>query len=441
MKNTNTHNNVSGGLPSSWEVLRKLLYIGLGLKRWLLVGGAGIALCAIGLAVVIKNVLALTLPNILPWHLEGIVVGTTGVGLIFLSIYGLYKSLGPLLLRYQNVNSLAQTIYTRRLRERGPKIVAIGGGTGLSKLLSGIKTYTDNITAIITVADDGGSSGRLRRELGLLPPGDFRNCLVALSEEEGLVADLFQYRFAQGDGLKGHSFGNLFIAAMTSITGSFEKALYESSRVLSVHGRILPSTTSHLSLVAQLDNGSLVRGESNITSSNGTIERIMIEPADGAAHPEAITAIDNAQLIIIGPGSLYTSLVPNLLVNGIVNAIQRSSALKMYVCNVATEKGETDGYTVFDHVKALQKQTFRGVVDYVIANNHQVPAYQGSESLPLIDNTDATENVELVAGDIIDRQIPLHHDPAKLAELIIEVYHGREVITRDEHEVSTGETK
>ena len=441
MKNTNIHNNTPSTSSSSWAVLRKLLYIGLGLKRWLLVGGAGIALCAIGLAVVIKNILALTLPNILPWHLEGLVVGATGVGLIFLSIYGLYKSLGPLLLRYQNVNSLAQTIYTRRLRERGPKIVAIGGGTGLSKLLSGIKAYTDNITAIITVADDGGSSGRLRRELGLLPPGDFRNCLVALSEEEGLVADLFQYRFAQGDGLKGHSFGNLFIAAMTRMTGSFEKALYESSRVLSVHGLILPSTTNHLRLVAQLDNGSLVRGESNITSSSGTIEQIMIEPADCEAHPEAINAIDNAQLILIGPGSLYTSLVPNLLVNGIVNALQRSSAPKMYICNVATEKGETDGYTVFDHVNALQKQTFRGVVDYVIANNHRVSAHQGPESLPLIDNTDGTQNVELITGDIIDRQIPIHHDPVKLAGLIIEVYHGRGVIAYDEHETSIGKIK
>ena len=413
------------GRTSWWAVLRDMMQVGLGLKRWLLIGACGVALCAVGMAVVLKNVFSLFLPNVLPWHLEGLTVGVLGVVMMALGVYGLYRSLGPLVLRQQGVNSLTSTIITRRTRERGPKVVAIGGGTGLSMLLRGLKTYTDNITAIITVADDGGSSGRLRRELGLIPPGDFRNCLVALSEEEGVVADLFQYRFDQGGGLKGHSFGNLFIAAMTDVTGSFEQALYESSKVLAVRGRIVPATVAHLSLVAELDDGSLVRGESRITARGGSIERVMIDPADAVAHPEAVEAIDEADLVVVGPGSLYTSLVPNLLVPEIAEAVGRTPAQKMYVCNVATERGETDGYTVADHLLALQRHTFPGLVDVVVANSSPLRMTQTSGVTHVLLPDEPPPNVSVVTADIVDHRHPTRHDVSKLAELIVDVYYGK----------------
>ena len=408
-------------------MVRDIMQVGIGLKRWLFIGACGVAICAVGMAFVLKNVFSLFVPNVLPWHLEGLTVGVLGVGMMLLGVYGLYRSLGPLVLRQQGVNSLTNTIITRRMRERGPKVVAIGGGTGLSMLLRGLKVYTDNITAIITVADDGGSSGRLRRELGLIPPGDFRNCLVALSEEEGVVADLFQYRFDQGGGLKGHSFGNLFIAAMTDVTGSFEKALYESSRVLAVRGRIVPATVAHLSLVAELDDGSLVRGESMITARGGSIERVMIEPQDAAAHPEAVEAIDEADLVVIGPGSLYTSLVPNLLVPEIAEAVGRTAAQKVYVCNVATEKGETDGYTVGDHVLALQRHTFPGLIDVVVANSSPLQSNPAS-AVPHVPPTDEpAPGVSVVTADIVDHTHPTQHDASKLADLIVDVYYGKSV--------------
>ena len=415
------------GQSSGWAMIRDMMQVGIGLKRWLLIGACGVALCAVGMAVVLKNVFSLFWPNWLPWHLEGVTVGVLGVGMMLLGVYGLYRSLGPLVLRQQGVDSLTNTIITRRIRERGPKVVAIGGGTGLSMLLKGLKAYTDNITAIITVADDGGSSGRLRRELGLIPPGDFRNCLVALSEEEGVVADLFQYRFDQGGGLKGHSFGNLFIAAMTDVTGSFEKALYESSKVLAVRGRIVPATPVNLSLVAELDDGSLVRGESRITARGGSIERVMIEPADAEAHPEAVGAIDEADLVVIGPGSLYTSLVPNLLVPEIAAAVGRTQAAKVYVCNVAVEKGETDGYTVADHVLALQRHTSPDLVDVVVANSSpiQVPPTSGVTHVPPSD--EPTPGVSVVTADIVDHAHPTRHDASKLADLIVDVYYGKSV--------------
>ena len=408
-------------------MLRDMVLVVLGLKRWLFIGACGVALCAVGMTVVVKNVFSLFLPNVLPWHLEGLTVGIAGIVMMLVGVYGLYRSLGPLVLRQQGGSSLSNTIITRRIRERGPKIVAIGGGTGLSMLLRGLKTYTDNITAIITVADDGGSSGRLRRELGLLPPGDFRNCLVALSEEEGVVADLFQYRFDQGGSLKGHSFGNLFIAAMTNVTGSFEEALYESSKVLAVRGRIVPATVAHLSLVAELDDGSKVRGESRIGAMGGSIERVTIEPADSSAHPEAVEAIDSADLVVIGPGSLYTSLLPNLLVPDIASALAGTQASKLYICNVATEQGETDAYTVADHVRALQAHTFPEVVDTVVVNSSPLSLPRGLGVTHVLPAEEAPPNVSVVASDLVDREYPTRHDASKLADLIVDVYYGKSV--------------
>ncbi len=416
---------------SGWAVFARLMRIGLGIKRWLLIGGLGIGVCAVGITFVTKNLLSLNAPNVLPWHMEGILVFAAGVGLIMLAMYGLYRSLGPLLLRYQSINQLARTVYTRRSLERGPRVVAIGGGTGLSVLLSGLKAYTDNITAIVTVADDGGSSGRLRRELGVMPPGDFRNCLVALSDDEGLVAELFQYRFDQGNGLEGHSFGNLFIAAMTGVTGSFEQALFESSKVLAVHGRIIPATWGHLDLTAILSDGTHVHGESNIAVAGGSVAEVHIEPADSQVNPEAIDAINQADLILVGPGSLYTSIMPNLLVPGITEALKASSAQTMYVCNVATEDGETGGFTMTDHVRALQRHTFPTIADWVIANgNLAEPGAQfNSQAVPPSEGD--LPDVRVVTADLIDPGHPLRHDAERLARVVIDVYHGRQPITSE----------
>ena len=422
---SNGVSNVVARRRIGWRGVLKLFYLGMGVKRWLLVGALGVSIWSIGAAFVLKNLFSLNLPNFLPWYGEGVLLAVIGVGLMLFGAYGLYRSVGPLLFFTRGIDNLAQTIYTRRSRGRGPRIVAIGGGTGLSVLLRGLKAHTDNLSAIVTVADDGGSSGRLRRELGVLPPGDFRNCLVAMSDSESLVRELFQYRFDQGDGLEGHSFGNLFIVAMTNVTGSFEQALQESSRVLAVHGQILPATVANLRLSARLTNGSVVHGESNITERGGSIERLMIEPQDADAHPLAVEAIEQAQVIVIGPGSLYTSILPNLLVSGIASAVRRSGADKVYVCNVATQKGETDGYTVRDHVHGLQGHTFPAVVDYVVANDQAKelgPRFLGQ---PVLDDGRKMENLAVVTGDLMDSDHPVRHDSVKLARLIMDVYDGK----------------
>ena len=421
---------------SGWALFLKLMRIGLGIKRWVLIAGLGFGVCAIGLAFVAKNLLSLNTPDLLPWHMEGVIIFAAGIGLILLAMYGLYNSLGPLLLRYKSINELARTIYNRRSLERGPHIVAIGGGTGLSVLLSGLKTYTDNITAIVTVADDGGSSGRLRRELGVMPPGDFRNCLVALSDDESLVAELFQYRFDQGEGLEGHSFGNLFIAAMTGVTGSFEQALLESSKVLAVHGRIIPATWSHIDLTARLSDGTHVHGESNIAVRGGSIDEVHIEPSDIQANPEAIDAIAQADLILVGPGSLYTSIMPNLLVPGVMQALEASSAQTIYLCNVATEDGETGGFTMADHVRALQRHTFPTIANSVIANeNLSEPGAQfNSRAVP--PSGGELPDVRVITADLIDPEHPLRHDAERLARVVIDVYHGRQPNENDSEAVT-----
>ncbi len=407
-------------------VIRKFLYVGLGVKRWILVGAVGVSITAVGLAFVIKNLFDLSLPDVLPWYHEGVLIGVLGVVLMLVAMYGLYRSVGPLILNRPRLQAITEALYDRRSKGRGPKIVAIGGGTGQSVLLRGLKAYTDNLTAIVTVADDGGSSGRLRRETGVLPPGDFRNCLVAMSDDESLVSDLFQYRFDQGDGLEGHSFGNLFIAAMTNVTGSFEKALQESSRVLAVRGQILPATLIGLSLSATLEDGSVVKGESKIAERGGSIERIMIDPEDAPGHLPAIEAVDEADVIVMGPGSLYTSILPNVLVGDIGRAIRRAKAPKLYVCNVATEHGETDSYSVEDHVAALQAHTFPEIADYVVVNS--LTEELGSEFLgkPVQLTDNAMNHVQVITSDLMDISYRVRHDPEKLARLIMDLYHGKQ---------------
>jgi len=304
------------------------------------------------------------------------------------------------------------------------QIAAIGGGTGLASLLRGLKKHSSNITAIITVADDGGSSGKLRRELGVLPPGDFRNCLVALADDEGLLAQLFQYRFAQ-NAVDGHSFGNLFITAMSSITGGFDKALQESCKVLAVRGRILPSTLENVTLCADLEGEEpVVEGESAIPKSGLPIERVFLRPDRVRAYPGAVRAILAADLIVIGPGSLYTSVLPNLLVKDLIKAIRASRAIKAYVCNMAIQPGETDGYDAADHLAALERHVGPGLFDYALINNRfdmTLPEHLPREEL-VASSQEKIEGYRVVAADLVDLSNPWRHDPHKLAAALMQLY-------------------
>ena len=326
---------------------------GLNVKRWLFLVFLGSVFMVLGLLIIMDvrpiymameyiRKAALILPsNILAsvFIFIGAVIFFKGWKKTTLSIMDMDSAKGNY--------SLLEKLYRRRKLNKGAKIVAIGGGTGLSMLLKGIKKYTNNITAIVTVGDDGGSSGRLREEMGILPPGDIRNCIAALADDEDLVTKLFQYRFKKGEGLGGHSFGNLFLTAMCAITGNMVKAVRESANVLNIRGVVLPTTLDDMKLAAEFDDGTFVKGESNIPEVHKRIKRLYTEPADCRALPEALEAISNADLIILGPGSLYTSVIPNLLVAGIADAIEQSHAKKIYVCNIMTQPGETDGYSVF----------------------------------------------------------------------------------------------
>lgn len=325
-----------------------------------------------------------------------------------------------------------------RARRNGPRIVAIGGGTGLPQLLRGLRHYTDHITAVVTVADDGGSSGRLRREMGLLPPGDFRNNIAALSEAEDLMTRLFQYRFPAPNGeddrnsLAGHTFGNLFIATMAAVTGSFETAIAESSRVLAVRGRVLPSTLEQIVLCAEISRQGpdgqeewlVVEGESRIPLAGGRIVRAYIQPQNARAYPATIQAILQADMIVAGPGSFYTSVLPNLLVPSICAAICATQVPRIYICNVATQPGETDGFTVSDHMRELRKHAGDAFTT-VLANNHYnmdtPPPFPNGKWVTLPDEPVETD-FRLFTGDLVDGEQPWRHDAAKLAARLMEVY-------------------
>ena len=411
---------------------------GMYVKRWLLLLLAGIALISLGLAYLLRFLYAdLSFPHIfyyltlqfLSRPVRAVILGGLGIGLTIVALIGLNRSLLRPFVSAGEEN-VAERVYQHNRRRRGPKIVALGGGTGLSTLLRGLKEVSDNITAIVSVADDGGSSGRLREATGILPPGDIRQCLVALSEAEGLTGRLFQYRFGDEYGLSGHNFGNLFIAAMTDVTGSFEQGVVESSRVLAVRGRVIPSTLQQVTLSAdvRVDNGGnghgwqRVVGESAIPAALRQIERVFLDPENVPAYPEAVKAILQADLIVAGPGSLFTSVLPNLLVPSIADAIRASSAKKIYVCNVATQPGETTDFDVDAHVKALQRHV-GDLFPFVLANDHLVPSTgenQHLEPVPLPQMRPVTYT--LLTADVIDEKRPWRHDSAKLAKVIMDIH-------------------
>ncbi|NLG49510.1 MAG: YvcK family protein [Chloroflexi bacterium] len=417
------------------------LHPGLGVKRWVLLLVAGVAALSIGLAyllVMIYRQQPLPEPlyyitlQFLPRWFRALLFATTGLGCIGAAFYKLNRSLASaatlaLPAEARQVNSPPRPHYGT-----GPHIVVLGGGHGLSTLLRGLKNHTNNLTAIVTVADDGGSSGVLRKEMGLLPPGDLRNCIAALARAEPLMTQLFQYRFGRGTGLDGHAFGNLFIAAMAEITGSFESAISEVSRVLAVQGRILPSSLENVVLCAEVRPRSdptaapvMVYGQSQIAKAGGIVERVYLQPSTARGYPEAIRAILSADMIVLGPGSLYTSLLPNLLVSDINNAVRACRGIKVFICNVATQPGETDGYDVGDHVRALCAHLSVGFCDYVLANSNtefSLPPQSGSTMVQ--PTCDGADRFRLVLENLVDKELPWRHDPEKLATALMRLYYA-----------------
>ena len=421
---------------------------GLSIKRWLLMMTIGMALISLGIAyVLVEFYREAVVPPIfyyltlqfVPRVLRALLVGGLGISLLVIGFFQFNASL----IRSMRADDkpVVDKLWQQRIASRGPRIVAIGGGHGMAALLKGIKHKTANITAIVTVADDGGSSGRLRRDFGLLPPGDFRMCISALADDESLVSQLFQYRFgktANGEnGLTGHSFGNLFIAAMKELTGSFERAILESSKVVAGTGRIVPSTLSDVTLCAEFkparelvgaDGQPLVaplhtRGESSIRDIGLPIERVWLEPNQIAAFPEATRAILNADLVVMGPGSLFTSVMPNLLVDGIADALRETPAKCVYVCNVATERGETDGFTVDEHVAALERHIGTHMVDYVIVNNRVDTGFDPPQGVTIVQPIShlQTSTVQVVLADVVDDETPWRHNPSKLANAVMKL--------------------
>ncbi len=404
------------------EALALFLLPGTGMRRWILLGALGGLVFALGVGYLVRFFSSVAIPNFLPGAGEAIfflVVATISIAAASGKLLTMVSSARVASLPEE---SLRDSMVRIRERARAPQFVAIGGGTGLATLLRGLKDQT-RLTGIVTVADDGGSSGRLRDELGLLPPGDIRNCIVALADAEPLMKDLFQYRFPEGTGLAGHSFGNLFIAAMSGVTGSFEDAVSESSRVLNVHGKIVPSTLDNVRLAADMSTGKRVRGETNITLTNAAIEHLYLEPDSPVLYEGAAEAVTSSQMIIIGPGSLYTSIIPNLLVPGLTEAIAASESTVAYVCNVASQPGETDNYTVADHVNSIMTHCPDLKIDYVIANS-DMSDLRASHSTSHIELGDMSDlNVELAQSDLLAEDIRTHHDSNKLADAVMAVYH------------------
>ncbi len=408
--------------------MKNWLTIGIGVKRWIVALVIGSALFGVGFVGILAWLLALNsqslamiLESLVPLWVVWLIFVVIGIVVGTISVINLIRVfLSP----FSELDSdLAVELLNHRKKEVGPKIVAIGGGTGLSNLLRGLVRYTSNITAIVTVGDDGGSSGRLRRDYGMLPPGDFRNNIAALSRDETLMTQLLQYRFGgAGEGLSGHAFGNLLITALVGLTGSFEDALLATKRVLSIRGQVLPSTLTPITLTADVQVDSKLKkviGESAISDENGIIRKIEIEPANVRAYPAAIRAILAADLVILGPGSLFTSIIPNLLIQDISRAIESTVGKVVYVCNVSSQAGETDNYSVSDHVSRLSEYISTTEIDIVIANNRMIDLPEESQSQPV--RLDHVQGITVKEADLIDEEKPWRHDCHKLATILLSI--------------------
>jgi len=416
--------------------LRGWLIPGLGVKRWIITILIGTTLIGVGLGVLILDIyrnapatwwlpiLSAVSLRMLPRLLRVLIFGGIGFGILFYGIWELNRALmKPFLRPGENI---IDALRQHRIRDRGPKIVAVGGGHGLATLLRGLKTFTFNLTAIVTVADDGGSSGMLRKQMGVLPPGDIRNCLAALSDDEALMGQLFQYRFTESGGFQGHTFGNLFISTLAEITGSFEQAVAESGKILAVHGQVLPATLNDVQLQADIrlpnsSNEVRILGESIIPESSGKIKRVWLEPNNPPAFPKAISSILNADVIVVGPGSLFTSILPNLLVPDLTAAIRASRALKIFVVNIATQPGETDDMDCSDHIRIIEEHSGQDLFNVILCNRNY------EEKLPekicwVRLNSEIEQKYNVYSSDIIDHLNPARHDSQKLAQIILELF-------------------
>jgi uncharacterized cofD-like protein len=409
--------------------LPRWLYPGMHLKRWLLLLFLGITVLGLGAAIFLVDFYRRLPDDSFIFFLTGAgldrpvraaLVALAGILVTGIGVWGLMRSIvSPFVARG---DSVMEVLYTKRYLARGPRIVAIGGGTGLSTLLRGLKGYSANITAIVAVADDGGSSGRLRQQLGIVPPGDIRNCIAALADAEPLMTQLMQYRFPPGSGLDDHAFGNLFIAAMTAVTGDFEEAVRESNRVLAVRGQVLPATSVPLNLGAVLASGRRLTGQVAISHAEEPIDHVTIEPSDVRASPEALERILEADLVVIGPGSLFSSVLPNLLISDIRDAVAAANGLRVYVCNVATQPGETGSFSAAQHLEALFGHVGEGLIDFALLNgNHDGRRPQGWLGEPVrVDERKLEElNVGIIEEDLVDETNAHRHDSAKLAAALM----------------------
>lgn len=413
----------------------KWFYPGMGVKRWLFLAASGLMLFTVGIVLYVRFRWAywveahLVRPfndwsgNMVPFWAFHILFMVAGLVLMVVGIQRWFATLYDAVTPYGS-RRLVDVMYERMALANSSSFITIGGGTGLSSVLRGLKKYTSNITAVVVVSDDGGSSGRLRKDRGLLPPGDIRNCLVALADDDLMLSELFQYRFTAGGELSGHSFGNLFLAALTDVAGDFDKAIQLSSKILAIRGKVLPGTLSQTSLCAEFTDGTIVEGESEITEARKKVRRVWLSPSDCEPMPEVLKAIRHADAIILGPGSLYTSVMPNLLVRGVVDALAETPALRIYVCNVMTQPGETDGYTAADHLKAIFKHAGRRIVDVALVNS-EVPTklldrYEAEGAFPVEPDVDEIRRmgVRPVAASLINETDLVRHDSERLAEVI-----------------------
>ncbi|MGE5197129.1 MAG: gluconeogenesis factor YvcK family protein [Deltaproteobacteria bacterium] len=409
-----------GILRDKFQGRFKWLYPGIGIKRWILIA-------ILGLFFIVTGSSRFRSEEYWIIQILDLLVALCGIIILILGIERMMRSFIATFIPASKDTEMVDMLFLRKQLSRGPKIVAVGGGTGLSVLLSGLKEYTSNITAIVTVADDGGSSGRLRQQFDILPPGDIRNCLVALADAPALMRDLFQFRFDKTSELSGHSFGNLYITAMTRLTGDFEKAIKETSKVLALRGQVIPSTLDNVVLVAQHKDGSVTQGEEQIPKARRPINRVSLKPEGPQGTPEALRAIEEAQIIVLGPGSLYTSIIPNLLIKEIADAIAHSEAIKVYVCNIMTQPGETDSFAASGHIKTLVAHSHPRIVDYCIVNTGEIPTeilkrYALDNSYPVMNDRRNIENMgyRVIEEDVVIAEDVIRHDPMKLSRIIVD---------------------
>lgn len=418
---------------------------GIRIKRWLLLGAFGIACISFGLSFMLREIYISLVERVLSIFL--ILSGCVFIGLsVWYVVKTFFHAISHSGFKISlDADRLSGLLYEKRILIKGPKIVAIGGGTGLSTMLRGLKAYSSNITAVVTVADDGGGSGMLRQDLGMLPPGDIRNCVLALADTEPILQQLLQYRFQEGM-LKGQSFGNLFLAAMDGISQNFEEAVHKMSDVLAVTGRVLPVTLQDVKLCAEFEDGCVICGESQIGDHSdehgGRIKQVYLNPQNAVPLQEVLDAIAEADIVVLGPGSLYTSIIPNLLVDGVCEALKKSNAIKVYVCNVMTQPGETEGYSVWDHISVLEKHSFPGIVDYCIANTADIPDeykvkyWNDKAETVRVDREPIREaGVRLIEGDYVSiKNEYIRHDPQKLAATVVDLV-AEAVLSRDKKRI------